>query len=232
MPARSALAAEVLMVGKIEVTLKRSVKRRTLGLQVRHGVASALAPARMPRETILGFLQSKRDWLEKHVQAQAAQQPQAREWRDGDQVSFLGEGLTVRLSDIQRPERRENELHLPQLDAAGHLKTWTRRAVQEPYALMVQEYARQLGAQDRLGRVSVSDTRSRWGSCSADGNIRLHWALSRAPLEVLHYVALHEAAHLLELNHSARYWALVRQVMPGYAAQRQWLRGRGHVLLG
>ncbi|MCD0177312.1 M48 family metallopeptidase, partial [Deinococcus sp. 14RED07] len=66
--------------------------------------------------------------------------------------------------------------------------------------------------------------------CTASGDIRLHWRLTRAPLPVLHYVALHEAAHLLELNHSPRYWAHVARVMPGWQAHRAWLRTHGHTL--
>lgn len=219
-------------MGAVPVTLKRSARRRTLGLQVRSGVASAHAPMRMPLHTILGFLESKRGWLEKHVAQQQAQQPNVHFWADGDELAFLGERLTLRLqADLKRPARHGQELHLPMQDTARHLQAWTRQAVLGPYTALVRDYAVRLGAADRLGRVLVSDTRTRWGSCTAQGNIRLHWALSRAPLDVLHYVALHEAAHLLELNHSARYWAHVQRLMPGYAAQQRWLRQNGHKLL-
>lgn len=232
MSARVSGEPEVLLVGRVEVTLKRSASRRTLGLQVRNGVASAHAPPRMSRELILGFLETKRDWLEKHVRQQQAQQPSLREWCDGDELPFLGGKLTLRLVSGARVERHGDELHLPTTDTAFHLKNWTRKAVLPQFTALVQEYAARLGASDRLGRVAVSDTRTRWGSCTAQGDIRLHWALSRAPLEVLHYVALHEAAHLLELNHSPRYWAHLGRIMPGHPAQRRWLKENGHTLLG
>lgn len=231
-PAPLSRDPEVLLVGRVEVLLKRSASRRTLGLQVRNGVASAHAPLRMSRELILGFLEAKRDWLEKHVRQQQAQQPVVREWREGDLVPFLGGTLTVRLIHASRAARRGDTLLVPATDTALHLKKWTRKAVLQPYTELVQQYAAGLGASDRLGRVAVSDTRTRWGSCTVQGDIRLHWALSRAPLDVLHYVALHEAAHLLELNHSPRYWAHVKRLMPGHAAQRRWLKEHGHTLLG
>ncbi|WP_240738187.1 M48 family metallopeptidase [Deinococcus fonticola] len=232
MPAHLSREPEVLTVGRVEVALKRSASRRTLGLQVRGGVASAHAPPQMSRELIVRFLESKRDWLEKHVRQQQAQQPRVREWQDGDLVPFLGETLTLRLVAGTRVEQRGNELFVPVTDTALQLKKWTRKAALQPFTELVQKYASGLGASDRLGRVAVSDTRTRWGSCTAHGDIRLHWALSRAPLEVLHYVALHEAAHLLELNHSPRYWAHVKRLMPGHAAQRRWLKENGHTLLG
>ena len=232
MPAPLSREPEVLKVGRVEVTLKRSASRRTLGLQVRNGVASAHAPARMSRELILGFLESKRDWLEKHVRQQQAQQPSVRVWQDGDELPFLGGNLTLRLFSGSRVERRGDELLVPAQDTALHLQKWTRKAALQPFTQLVHEYAAALGASSRVGRVSVSDTRTRWGSCTAQGDIRLHWALSRAPLEVLHYVALHEAAHLLELNHSPRYWAHVGRIMPGHATHRRWLKDNGHTLLG
>ncbi|MFC6802514.1 M48 family metallopeptidase [Deinococcus caeni] len=132
--------------------------------------------------------------------------------------------------DVARPERRGNTLHLPAAHADAALEAWTRHAAHEPYRALVAGYATRLGAQNRLRRVLVAGAKGRWGSCTASGDIRLHWRLTRAPLPVLHYVALHEAAHLLELNHSPRYWAHVARVMPGWPAHRAWLRTHGHTL--
>lgn len=231
-PVRPVPEPQCLTVGAVPVILKRSARRRTLGLQVRGGVASAHAPMRMPLDTILAFLESKRGWLEKHVARQQVQWPVVRSWQDGDELPFLGERLTLHLrTNLNRPARHGQELHVPMQDTTRHLQQWTRQAALGPYTALVRDYAARLGAEERLGRVAVSDTRTRWGSCTAQGNIRLHWALSRAPLEVLHYVALHEAAHLLELNHSARYWAHVARLMPGYAGHQRWLRENGHRLL-
>jgi hypothetical protein len=76
-------------------------------------------------------------------------------------------------------------------------------------------------------RITLRDTRSRWGSCASSGALSYSWRLIMAPPEVLDYVAAHEVAHLAEMNHSAAYWAGVARLLPGYEAPRQWLRAHG-----
>ncbi|MFQ5439756.1 MAG: M48 family metallopeptidase, partial [Paracoccaceae bacterium] len=83
----------------------------------------------------------------------------------------------------------------------------------------------------RIARITLRDTRSRWGSCSTEGNLMFSWRLAMAPPEVLDYVVAHEVAHLLEMNHSAHFWAQVALLVPGYRAPRRWLRDNGPVLL-
>lgn len=76
-------------------------------------------------------------------------------------------------------------------------------------------------------RISLRDTRSRWGSCSAAGDLMFSWRLVMAPVSVLDYVIAHEVAHLTELNHSDRFWAQVRMLCPDLDAARHWLRRHG-----
>jgi predicted metal-dependent hydrolase len=87
-----------------------------------------------------------------------------------------------------------------------------------------------------LGRqaaaVSLRDARSRWGSCSAQGRLSFSWRLAMAPPEVLDYVAGHEAAHLVEMNHGPRYWEAVEKIMPDYRRHRAWLKREGRKLHG
>ena len=79
-------------------------------------------------------------------------------------------------------------------------------------------------------RISMRDTRSRWGSCSRAGNLNFSWRLVMAPENVLDYVVAHEVAHLRELNHSARFWTLVDTLCPDVKDARWWLRTHGAAL--
>ncbi|WP_316016065.1 SprT family zinc-dependent metalloprotease, partial [Roseobacter sp. HKCCA0434] len=91
--------------------------------------------------------------------------------------------------------------------------------------------ARHAAALDSVpGRLTLRDTRSRWGSCTSEGNLMFSWRLILAPPPVLDYVAAHEVAHLLEMNHSLRFWAHVERLFPGWQAQRDWLRAEGAAL--
>ncbi|MEY3959547.1 MAG: hypothetical protein RIR14_200, partial [Pseudomonadota bacterium] len=78
----------------------------------------------------------------------------------------------------------------------------------------------------------LRDTRSRWGSCTAEGALMYSWRLIMAPPPVLRYVAAHEVAHLVEMNHSPQFWAVVDRLYPGWEAQRAWLRSHGSALHG
>ena len=88
----------------------------------------------------------------------------------------------------------------------------------------------------RLGhgftKVSLRDTRSRWGSCTSDGGLMFSWRLIMAPPAVLDYVAAHEVAHLAQMNHSQAFWVVVDRLCPGYSAHRAWLREQGQSLHG
>jgi len=86
----------------------------------------------------------------------------------------------------------------------------------------------------RVGRpyqgLRLRDTRSRWGSCTSDGYLMYSWRLIMAPPEVLDYVAAHEVAHLVEMNHSKAFWSLVSDIYGDYQEPRNWLRKSGNHL--
>lgn len=211
-------------VGGVPVQLRRSARRRTVALQVQPGAVILHAPTRAPESLLADFLNAKRAWAERHLRAFAARQRPASELADGAALPFLGETLTLRLLPGLRTPRREGlELHVPPGDPAtltAQVGRWYWAAALPELRALVEAYTDALGARDRLGEVRLSRARTRWGSCTASGDIRLHWALVRAPREVAAYVALHEAAHLLEFNHSPRYWQQVGRLMPEHARWR------------
>lgn len=229
-----AAPSQTLTIAGVPVELRRSDRRRTLALQVRGGVVTAYAPARLPEATIRAFVEARRDWLTRHLAGQTRPADPAPALGEGAVLPFLGESLTLRIvGGLTRPERVGDELRVPAHppDLAAAVRAWRTEAAREPYTALVRTFAARLGALDHLGTVRVSGARGRWGSCTARGDIRLHWALSGVPLPVLEYVALHEAAHLLELNHSPRYWAHVARLMPEHRERRAWLRVHGAALL-
>lgn len=94
---------------------------------------------------------------------------------------------------------------------------------------LVWEYAPLIGVS--YGRISIRAQKSRWGSCSRDGNLNFNCLLMMAPDSVRRYVVVHELCHRIEMNHSPRFWALVEEVMPDYKEQRKWLRTEGSDLI-
>lgn len=92
----------------------------------------------------------------------------------------------------------------------------------------VSYYAKRMGV--TYGRIAIRDQKTRWGSCSAKGNLNFNWKLSLAPLEILDYVVVHELAHRMEMNHSPRFWELVERILPDYRQRRNWLKENGRRL--
>ena len=93
----------------------------------------------------------------------------------------------------------------------------------------VAYYARIMGV--TYGRISIRKQKTRWGSCSREGNLNFNCLLMMTPPEVLDYVVVHELSHRLEMNHSVRFWAQVEKMMPDYRVPRKWLREHGGKLM-
>jgi len=106
--------------------------------------------------------------------------------------------------------------------APAPVRVRTRDAQRELFAERVGHWSRAMGLSPR--RVFLKNQRTLWGSCSTAGNLNFNRALAATPLEVVDYVVIHELAHLREMNHSPRFWAIVSRWCPEHKARRRWLR--------
>lgn len=111
---------------------------------------------------------------------------------------------------------------------AARLAEWLKLQARTAITPKAEDYAARLGKP--IAAIAFRDTRTRWGSCSSAARLSFSWRLAMAPPAVQDYVAAHEAAHLVEMNHSPRYWAVLAGLMPEYAQHRAWLRREGRAL--
>ena len=132
-------------------------------------------------------------------------------------MKLHGEDCVLTLSE---PDNEE------QVRAA--LKRALSRRALERVRERLEHYAPRLGV--TFNRVAIRDQRSRWGSCSAKHNLNFNWKLIMAPPEALNYVVIHELCHLIEFNHSPRFWRLVEGQMPEYECWKKWLKEHGKEL--
>lgn len=122
--------------------------------------------------------------------------------------------------------------HLSDTERAVHISTLISRCIGRKRLPGLRKKILELNAkyfQMKVGRISFKYQKSRWGSCSVKGNINISTRLLFAPDDVLEYVCIHELAHLIEANHSKRFWNLVRRVVPDYKKKVSWLKKNHHL---
>jgi predicted metal-dependent hydrolase len=199
------------------------------------------------REKSTWILRKLREQQERAQRLQAAKV----DWRDGTSIPYLGENIIVVLDpragvsedgavlntdSSSGPDSQQSQLAgLPQLtlhiglphtatpaQIRDAVQSWLQRQAKRVFADRCHHFADQLGV--RFTRLTLSSAQTRWGSASADGSIRLNWRLIHFALPTIDYVVTHELAHLREMNHSPRFWDVVRSVMPDYEKARGTLK--------
>lgn len=208
----------------IDVTLRRSARARRLSLRVSRldGRVTLTLPNRTPEREAIHFIESRELWLRKHlIGIRPEHVVQA-----GGTVPYQGREIAIEAGSVRRTALRDGVLHVPDADTAGvRVRAFLKLRARDELAAASDRYAAALGRS--YHRISLRDTRSRWGSCSSEGVLMYSWRLIMAPRQVLDYVAAHEVAHLVEMNHSARFWAVVEQLFPDHKVCRKWLRDKG-----
>ncbi len=131
---------------------------------------------------------------------------------------------------LQKLRKRQEEMRI---EPEEILTVEEIRALAKEAAAYIPErvsfYAGEIGVE--YGRITIRNQKSRWGSCSSDGNLNFNCLLMLTPFEVIDYVVVHELCHRLEMNHSPRFWAEVESVMPAYKKHRKWLKANGGKIL-
>jgi predicted metal-dependent hydrolase len=211
----------------IDVTLRNSVRAKRLSLRVSRldGRVTLTLPKRTPEREGIAFLRSKENWLRGHL----VQLRPARAVALGSSIQFRGQPLPILASDHSRARITPEAIFVSSSKpVAAQVKALLRHDARDALAAASDRYVLALGRS--YTRLTLRDTRSRWGSCSSQGALMYSWRLIMAPPDVLDYVAAHEVAHLVEMNHSQAFWDVVESICPAYQTHRGWLRNHGDTL--
>lgn len=216
----------------ISYAVERSA-RRTIGLYVeRDGSVLVRAPQSATDERIAAVVRAKQRWIFRAQARWAALNPQhsQREFVSGETIYFLGKPHRLDFRpDAEPGVCREGDVFI--LQTAGKpraealLKDFYRAEGLARLPALVKQHSASMDLTP--GRVRVQELGHRWGSCSASGTLNFHWKAMAVPLEVLHYLVVHELAHLVQRDHSAKFWQLVEAEMPGWQQQAAWLAAHG-----
>lgn len=212
----------------IEIMLKRSARARRFSLRVSRldGRVTLSLPSRAREAEAMAFARAQEEWLRETLAGMPVQAGVCI----GGHVPVEGRMLTL-VQGTGRAVRVEGEsLLIPGDPAQAGVRAgaFLKALARERLVAASDRYAAQLGR--KVTRITLRDTRSRWGSCARDGSLMYSWRLVMAPSSVLDYVAAHEVAHMEQMNHSAAFWAVVERLYPGWQVQRKWLHGEGQGL--
>ena len=226
-PADAAPTRHALLEGRaVEYRFERR-RRRTIGIKVNEHGLSVAAPMRAPWRDIEGFLQEKAGWiLEKLDKRAAAGKPATIFGESGEILPLHGHQVVLVVSPSRRAVNLAGaELHLshPEPHRRGAVRTlllnWLKARALDALTPRVAHYAARVSLPPPP--LKLSNARTQWGVCMSSGRIRLSWRLVHLDPELADYVFAHEVAHLVELNHSERFWALVEWLYPHWREARE-----------
>ena len=214
----------------VEVHLKRSARARRFSLRVSRldGKVTLSMPVRAREGEALAFLKGNENWLRQTLSAMPG--PTVQAVGPGTAIQVEGDPLVLTPASGRGVRAEGGLLLVPgSPETMGpRVAAWLKVLARDRLATASSHYAGLVGR--RYTSLAIRDTRSRWGSCSPDGRLMYSWRLIMAPPAVLDYVAAHEVAHLVELNHSPAYWRVVTGICPDWKDHRAWLKTHGNTL--
>ncbi len=234
--------SETLKFNDYEVAVIRSKRRRTVAIKVDLAGVSVRVPHSLPTRDIRALIVEKHRWVLAKLNSAAAKRravaaadQERAQLGHGSRLLYQGQPLTLSLlaGEVTTIEQQPGKLIVqsPQALSAepdqlrAMVEQWLYARAVEELQLCVNVYKQKVGASP--SRVDVKNYRARWGSCKPDGSIQLNWRLIHAPMHIMDYVVIHELCHLLEMNHSPRFWSEVERVDPQYRMKRRWLQDNG-----
>jgi predicted metal-dependent hydrolase len=222
----------------LEYRLLRS-KRRSIGFLIDEDGLRITAPKWVTIGELENAIREKQRWILAKLnerRERSARRLQAQmQWKDGEVLPYFGRNMTLRVRAAQSagvrfdPEAYELTVSLPpdatEQQMKDRVQGWMQLEAKRVFAERLPVYAEKLGV--AYHSFALSSATTQWGSCTAEGRIRLNWRLIHFGLPQIDYVIAHELAHLREMNHSPRFWAVVQSVFPDFEAVKRTLRESG-----
>ncbi len=237
-PEPQSTAHDVLRVALHEISpalhlrISPRAKRMALRLDSKTGRIHLVLPPRASLRKGLEFARDHQDWIFKH----AAEAPAPIALTDGSILPVLGQDRVIRITFDKSLKRTSIHLNPNEIIVSTNKENPTQRIfrflknlAREEITRVSHEKAKQI---NRIpGDIRIGDTKSRWGSCSQEGNLSFSWRLVLAPLESFDYVIAHEVAHMAHMDHGAQFWALCEELSADFKAGHGWMKKNGHQLM-
>jgi hypothetical protein len=227
---------------RLKYTILPTARQKTMGLKIhQNGDVAVRAPAFIRPMQLRQFVGKRAEWiLDKQIYfADLAKRFPPKEFKNGETFPALGRNYRLKIEHrpgLARPICKliDRRLHMLvnghvgeelQNDIRRSLKDWYANLTEKKIRAAIKKYARTLAVAPKSFK--VVDQAKRWASCSKTGDIRFNWRLSMMPGSVLEYVVVHELCHMKTHDHSARFWNILKSILPDYDKRREWLRQNG-----
>lgn len=200
-------------------------RRKTIALSLdADGSLTVRAPFYTSRTVIEDVILRHRKWIIAKQQQLAAAKTAypAFNIADGAVLPYLGERLTLHMTENTEIMRSGNALFLEPQTSKAELTAWLKAQLRPILEECVDRFSRQMDV--RPTGLTVTSAKTRWGSCSAADRLSFSFRLVFCPVDVIEYVVVHELAHIRYKNHGQRFWQQVAEVLPDYVIQREWLK--------
>jgi predicted metal-dependent hydrolase len=225
--------SETLEVGGLTFEVRRSLRRKTLGLTVDRGGELRLhAPENTPEQELARWTRSKLLWVHRALARKEALAPKVRapEFVSGENFSYLGQNYRLKLvRDAAEPLCFDGNHFLLAEDARGeaeaHFRRWYVRTGRSWLSERTTVLGRKTGTD--ASRIEVRDLGFHWGSCGKNGVLFFNWRLLQLPVRLIDYIIVHELVHLQELHHSPEFWQAIDRALPRWRQLKDALRSDG-----
>jgi predicted metal-dependent hydrolase len=233
------MTAEVVQGKGFQAEIIRTGRRKTAAIKIEEDRVCVLVPNSATTKKVEELVTKKTRWIrEKLLLQRNFQAPKRKEYVSGECFTYLGRNYRLRVEPgaSGRVGLKHGRLvvHIPpSVRKQDHyirnaLRGWYRECAQAKFQEKVNRYAKIVGVTP--SSLGIKTFKSRWGSCSHAGHVLFNWKIIIAPHRIVDYVVVHELCHLIEHNHSPRFWKCVERVFPDYRGCKDWLKENGRTL--
>lgn len=228
-------AIEYIDNNGIVAQIKRTNRTKSAKITVEEGNVCVIVPRKLEQERIAKLLKGKNRWIKEKIALHRDALPKSnKQFVSGECFSYLGRNYRLKVIDgnytpIKLVQGRfivslRKSLQTPDL-IQDLMIYWYKHHAEIKFIEKSKRYAKTMGVE--FNSVAIKNFRSRWGSCSADGDITFNWRVIMAPNRIVDYVVVHELCHLIHHDHSTHFWREVERYMPDYLECKDWLKQNG-----
>jgi len=224
------------------VQIVRTERKRSASIEIEGDTVKVTVPSHLTDSMVQNLISQRRGLIEQKLrQQQQIAPPKPKEYVNGEAFPYLGKNYRLKrlLGQSGDAKLKHGYIQIPVPESAleglteasmrSSLVSWYKAHAATKLKEKTKRYASILGVEPNS--VSVREYKARWGSCASSGDISYNWRIIMAPHHIVDYVVVHELCHLLEHNHSARYWRLVGSVISDHKECREWLKVNGAALV-